>query len=679
MGKPKSALGRHGQNAKNQIKAMNISVSLPIPLNQSFDYALPKELEGKAALGLRVKVPFGKAVQTGYITALDTNPDLPSGIKLKSVLSIEDERVFYGKELFPLALFIEQNYANTLGETLGVLLPAIFNQKLLDAYKPSPSKDLPLFYPAGAYSQEQKNAIENAKQNQINLFYGANLSGKTEAALSLAYDVLNQGGQVLVLVPDIISSANLIEVINKKFGAHHILMWHSKVSLSKRKAAAAEIILGKPCIAVGTRSASLLPFKNLRLTLIFHEESKDFKQEDSKPYYHTREVAIERAHLTGGKVILISATPSLEALKLKEENKLKASFFPRPLPQFNNETQIIITPKTGKKSKLISDELIKLLHENMLHGGQSLLILNRLGYSGLYACLNCRAYAKCKKCGAVLSRIKTDKEDYLICRKCGAKESIKQICPLCKNEIFRSLGGGTQAAAEEIYKIFPQARVYRLDSQTLKTKKDEGHFAEEALKDNQADIIIGTNLALNAGLCGGKINLAALLDADLELNSADFRSAERFAQTLFNLKGRLNRYKNAKLIVQTSKDDLFDYNILKENKYLEFASDEAIFRKDFHFPPYAKLVKLLFTSKSEKDLNAFGEMAAKAVRESYGAFMSIEGPVKCGTHSKEFHQQYYLVKSADEQMLKGFLNTLANTKAPKKLQIKILAEPYYFT
>lgn len=306
------------------------------------------------------------------------------------------------------------------------------------------------------------------------------------------------------------------------------------------------------------------------------------------------------------------------------------------------------------------------------------MILNRLGYSGVYSCLNCGAYAKCKKCGAFLSRIKNLKEDYLICRKCGHKETLHQVCPICKNEIFRSRGGGTQAAAEEIYKLFPQARVYRLDSQTLNTKKSEGHFVEEALKEGQADIIVGTNIALNAGLGGGKINLAALLDADTELNAADFRAAERFAQTLFALKGRLNRYKNAKLFIQTSKSDLFDFNILRENTYLEFAQAEAQFRKDFGFPPYTKLVKLLLSAKNEKDLNSFGAMTAKAVREAYGAFMEIEGPVKCGAHSKELCQQYYLIKSADDAMLKGFLNTLLNNKPPKKAQLKVLAEPYNF-
>ena len=647
-------------------------------LNKAFDYALPPEFEASAALGLRVKVPFGKTVQTGYITALNTTPNLPGNVKLKQVISLEDKRLFYGPELFDFARFIEQNYANTLGETLGVLVPSLFNQKMLDSYKEPAPSDLPFFYPAGEYTQEQQSALKNARENQINLFYGANLSGKTEAALCLAYEVLNKGGQVLVLVPDVISSANLIEVINKKFGAEHIHLWHSKVLLSRRKTAAAEMLLGKPCLTVGTRSACLLPFKNLKLTIIFHEESKDFKQEDAKPYYHAREAAIKRALLTGGKVIMVSSAPSLETLKLKEEGALKASLFTKPLPKFGNKTEVIVAPKTGQKSKLISDALAQALHQNMLKGGQSLLILNRLGYSGVYSCLNCGAYAKCKKCGCVLSRVKTLKEDYLICRKCGHKETLRQVCPLCKNEIFRSHGGGTQAAAEEIYKLFPQARVYRLDSQTLKTKKDEGHFAEEALKDGQADIIVGTNLALNAGLCGGKINLAALLDADTELNAADFRAAERFAQTLFVLKGRLNRYKNAKLFIQTSKSDLFDFNLLKEDKYLSFAAAEAEFRRDFNFPPYTKLVKLLLTAKNEKDLNAYGSMTAKALREAYGAFLTLEGPVKCGAHSKESCQQYYLIKSADDAMLKGFLNTLLNNKPPKKVQLKVLADPYNF-
>lgn len=657
---------------------MNISVCLPIALNRSFDYEVPPELEADLALGLRVKVPFGRAIQTGYITALNTTPKLPKNIKLKQIISVEDKQVFYGQELFALADFISQTYANTLGETLGVLIPNIFNQKMLDTYKDTHPAVLPLFYPAGNYTQSQNQALQNANANQFNLFCGANLSGKTEAALSLAHKTLNSGGQVLILLPDIISSANLLEVINKKFGQDNIDLWHSKVLLSRRKQTAARLLLGKPCLVVGTRSACLLPFKNLKLVLVFHEENKDFKQEDSKPYYHTREVVLKRAELTGSKVIFISATPSLEVIKLKNGGILKESFFPVPLAQFNTKAQITVLNKTGKRGNLISDELAQAIRNNMLHNGQSLLILNRLGYSSIYTCLNCGQSAKCKKCGAILSRIKTDKSDYLYCRKCGSKESTEQICPVCKNQIFRSLGGGTQAAAQEVYKLFPQARVYRLDSQTLQTKKSEGNFAQQAIEQGQADIIIGTNLALNAGLNGGHINLAALLNADTEINTDDFRAAERFAQMLFALKSRLCKYKNPQLFIQTSKQDLFDFNILEENNYLSFARDEASFRKDFNFPPYIKLVKLLFTAKTQKDLNTYGAAVAKALKDVYGAFITVEGPVKCGVKTKDLFQQYYLIKINDATIFKGLLNNLMNNKPPKKLQIKILADPYNF-
>ena len=657
---------------------MNISVCLPIALNRSFDYCVAPELEANLTLGLRVKVPFGKAIQTGYITALNTTPKLPKNIKLKNIISVHDNQVFYGKDLFPLANFISRTYANTLGETLGVLIPNIFNRKILDNYKEQAPHNLPLFYPAGTYTKSQEQALKNVEQNQFNLFCGANLSGKTEAALSLAHYTLNNGGQVLILLPDIISSENLLQVINKKIGQNNIDLWHSKVLLSRRKQTAARLLLGKPCLVVGTRSACLLPFKNLKLILMFHEENKDFKQEDSKPYYHTREVVLKRAELTDSKVIFISATPSLEILKLKDDGILKESFFPAPLPQFNTKAQITVLNKAGKGGKLLSDELIQAIRNNMLHNGQSLLILNRLGYSSIYTCLNCGEIAKCKKCGAVLSRIKTDKSDYLICRKCGHKETIEQTCPVCKNQIFHSLGGGTQAAAQEIYKLFPQARVYRLDSQTLQTKKSEGNFAQQAIEQGQADIIIGTNLALNIGINGGHINLAALLNADTEINTDDFRAAERFAQMLFALKSRLCKYKNPQLFIQTSKQDLFDFNILKQDNYFSFAKNEAAFRKDFNFPPYTKLIKLLFTAKTEKNLNTYGSATAQALKDAYGAFITVEGPVKCGMKAKDLRQQYYLIKVNDEAIFTGLLDNLMNNKPPQKLQIKILAAPYNF-
>lgn len=656
---------------------MNISVCLPIALNKSFDYSVPAELESRVKAGLRVKVPFGRASQTGYIVKLNTTPNLPKNIKLKAIEEILDDEVLFGAELFPLAHFIEQTYANTLGETLEVLLPSFINKKLILSYKAPPPADLPLFYGAGPMTNSQKAAIDAAENNQVTLFFGDTFTGKTETILNISHKVISNGGQILILVPDIIISDELIQSVEKKFGQHHIHMWHSKVPLSRRKFAAADIINGRPCIVIGTRSACLLPFKNLKLSVMFQEEDKAFKQEDNKPYYHSRDVLMERSRLINAKFIMVSASPSLETLLMVKKGAVKLTEFKDTLPGFDNKAQIITMPKNGPESKYISAQLQDSIRQNMLNGGQSLLIINRLGYSGAYACLNCRTFAKCKECGAILSRVQ-DGEDSLICRKCGNKESIKQTCPVCKNEIFRSFGGGTQAVVSDIYKIFPNARVFRLDSQTLKTKDSQGHFAADALSAGEADIVVGTNLALRIGMWNSNIRLAALLDADNELNSPDFRTAETFAQMLFNLKGRLNRIKDGKLIVQISKSEIFDFDLLRQNSYLKFAEAELEFRKEFNFPPYTKLVKILITAKNKKDLDTHSQIIINAINDAYSAFMQLEGPVSCGKTADNFHQQYLLIRSLDDAMLKGFIKTLVENKPTKQVLIKVLADPYNF-
>jgi primosomal protein N' (replication factor Y) len=304
--------------------------------------------------------------------------------------------------------------------------------------------------------------------------------------------------------------------------------------------------------------------------------------------------------------------------------------------------------------------------------------MNRLGYSGAVMCVNCRAFAKCKKCGAVLSRALHKGRDVLACKKCAAREPLEQVCPLCRNEIFRPVGGGTQAVAQDLQKIFPQARIMRLDSQTMALKNAEGNHVAAALAGGEADIVVGTQMALNAGLWEGRVNLIALLDADMQLNSPDFRAAEHFAQSLFNLKGRLKRFKNGRLIIQTSGTGGFDFSPLKSGSYLKFAEKEAAFRKEFRYPPFAKIVKIIISSKNQKDLDTFTAVIIGALKTAYGAFMETQGPVRTGIQADNLRQQYLLVKSLDDAMLRGFLKTVAETKPPKQAAVKIIADPYRF-
>lgn len=640
---------------------MLVSVSL-IKVSKSFDYILPKDLENKVSVGTKVKVPFGKSEQLGFISALDTKPQLNSKIKLKEIIGLTDELPF-PPTILPLAQFLTSNYANTLGESLNVLKPAILTKKAVSAIDPSAVAPLPLFY-ASSQNSKMKDAVDFAQKNQNTLFYGSSFA-PAEAALFAAHQTLTAGGQVLVLVPDVVSSTKLISEIKQKLGPQNILLWHSKVLLSERKKILAEIYQGKPCVVVGTRSACLLPFKNLKLSLMFYEEDKLFKQEEMRPYYHARELLVERAKLEGGKVILISNAPSLEAVK-------NTALFNFEDSKSVSNVSVLPIQYTIRNNKFISPQLALLLEDNFNKGKQSLLLINRLGFAGAYSCVFCNTLAKCKKCGAVLSHQKTAKGDFLYCKKCGAKESTDQLCPRCQNQIFRDTLGGTQAVFEEVKNMFKDAKILRIDSQTLaKINLNKTNFADY-------DIIIGTALSLRINFDNCRLNLAAILDGANALNSADFRASENFAQRLYTLKTLLSKQENPRLVIQIKDKNLFDFPKLEKQNYLAFAKEEIEFRKEFNFPPYAKLVHLILTAKKQEDLNTYGKALEDALKAAYGDFMEIEGPVLCGAKTKNFAQVYYLIKSKNDAMLAGFLKTLRQTPPPKKLKLKILADPYNF-
>ena len=640
---------------------MLVSVSL-IKISKKLDYILPAKLEGQVSVGTKVKVPFGKTVQLGFISALDTKPVLAKNIKLKEVLDLAEDLPF-PPYISPLSKFLTETYANTLGETLNVLKPAILTKKILtknEFFKPSA---LPLFYES-TESTKIKEALNFASKQQNTLFYGSSFA-PTEAALFAAHKTLAKGGQVLVLVPDVVSSAKLISEIKQKLGAQNILLWHSKVLLSERKKTIAEIYQGKPCVVVGTRSAVLLPFQNLKLSLMFYEEDKLFKQEEMRPYYHTREVLFERAKAEGGKVILISEAPSLEALK-------SAALFNFEDSKTVAHVSVIPLEYSVRNNKFISPQLALLLEDNFNKSKQSLLLINRLGFAGAYSCVFCETLAKCKKCGAILSHQKTAKKEFLYCKKCGAKESINQICPRCQNQIFKDTLGGTQAVCEEVKTLIKEAKILRLDSQTLaKIDLTKTNFADY-------DIIVGTSLSLRANFAKCRFTLGAILDGNSALKTADFRATEHFSQMLFTLKNLLARATNSRLIVQIKDKNLFDFPTLENKNYLTFANEEAEFRKEFNFPPYTKLIHLILTASSQENLDTYGKAMEDALKNAYKDFMEIEGPVSCGVKSKKIAQIYYLIKSKNDAMLANFLQTLRQTPPPKKLKMKILADPYNF-
>ena len=655
---------------------MYCKVVFDVPLDRDFDYTIPAELEDKIIPGVRVTAPFGRVLTGGMVTAVSEVCTAPQGVKLKEIASVVDKRPLFGSDLFPLMRFMKAHWGCPVGQILFALVPP---QPYFKLENPPTSVHIEIKTPSLHLTSSQENALKTVRafpayEFHSVLFNGAAFTGKTETALRLAGEVLAGYGQALITVPDIAASRQFIAEAEQRFGAENVFCWHSRMPVSKKRKYFSAISNGLPCVVISTRSGALLPFKNLRLAAVLDEGDDNYKQEENKPYYHLRELLTFRAQMHGAVLLFVSATPSLELLCAVQKGEVLSLPFQEAVPGHAFAPQLKLTEKKGEKSRFLSDFLLEQLAENLKRKETSLLILNRRGYSNSYYCLNCGAYAKCKKCGAILARENTPEHgDRLVCKKCGHTESLQQECPQCHNLIFKSRGGGTQKIVTELAKLFPKARLLRLDSDTLKTKAGQGFEALNALKDGRADIIVGTRLAAGA-LRGSQVTLAAVLDAELELDGPDFRASEKYGQMLFALRGHLSGVPNGRLIIQTADKETYDYDPLFRGDYAQTAETELALRESFSYPPFVRLIKVLIKAK---ELDLLHAETARLKRLAAPLVLETLGPVWCAKKTDTLQKQYLLFKTDDARWLE-LLAELDSFVPAKKAAVKISADPYDF-
>lgn len=655
---------------------MFCKVVFDVPLDRDFDYAVPAELEDKITPGVRVTAPFGRVLTGGMVTAVSEVCTAPKNVKLKEIASVVDKRPLFGSDLFPLMRFMKAHWGGPVGQILFALVPPQPYFKLDNA---PTSVHIDVKTPSFKLTPSQEAALKTvhafpAYEFHPVLLNGPAYTGKTEIVLRLAGEVLAGYGQVLITVPDIVAARQFIAEAEERFGADNVFCWHSRMLLSKKKKYFSAVSNGLPCVVISTRSGALLPFKNLRLAAVLDEGDDNYKQEENKPYYHLRDLLMFRAKMHGAVLLFASATPSVELLKMVQDGAVLSLPFVQPVPGHAFTPQIKLTDKKSDKSRFLSEFLLQQLAENITRKETSLLILNRRGYSNAYYCLNCGAYAKCKKCGAILARENTPEHgDRLVCKKCGHTETLQQECPQCHNLIFKSRGGGTQKIITELGKFFPKAHLLRLDSDTLKTKAGQGFEALNALKSGQADIIVGTRLASGA-LRGAKVTLAAVLDAELELDGPDFRASEKYGQMLFALRGHLSGVPDGRLIIQAADKEAYDYSPLLQGNYQAAAETELALRENFLYPPFVRLIKVLIKAKETALLNA---ETARIKRLAAPLVLDTLGPVWCAKKTDVLKKQYLLFKTDEKRWLE-LLAELDSFVPAKKAAVKVSADPYDF-
>ena len=478
-----------------------------------------------------------------------------------------------------------------------------------------PTQPLPLMPEQAAALRQIVGMLDTPAERKPVLLFGVTGSGKTEIYLQAIAHVLERGEGAIVMVPEIALTPQTVQRFASRFG-NRIAVLHSALGDGERFDEWHRIRTGEAQVVVGPRSAVFAPVQRLGLIVVDEEHEPSYKQEDA-PRYHGRDVAVMRAHLEGCCVVLGSATPSMEswrnvAIGKYAVAKLTERVQGRPMPSVRVVDMRLETARTGH-AQIFSEELLEALKLRLERGEQSILFLNRRGYSTSLTCPRCGYTAECDQCSVSYTYHKAD--DCLRCHICGAWKRIPQCCPECGDPAFRFAGFGTQRAESALSKCFPSARVLRMDADVTSRK----HSHDELLsifRSGRADILIGTQM-IAKGLDFPNVTLVGVLLADTSLSMPDFRASERSYQLLAQVSGRAGRAElPGEVIIQTYNPEHPAVSAAAGDDGFEpFASSELAERAKGGYPPYAHLTCVTLKGADEERLQLASEAFEKALRE----------------------------------------------------------------
>lgn len=478
-------------------------------------------------------------------------------------------------------------------------------------------------------SPAQNLAYEKIKKHfkdaNVTLFKGVTSSGKTEIYLKLIEETLRDGGQVLYLLPEIALTTQLIKRIQNQFGKK-VLVYHSKYSANERVEIYKSVLhAAEPKVIVGTRSSIFLPFQDLKLIIIDESHENSYKQFDPSPRYHARDTAVILGHIHQAKVLLGSATPSLESFYNAETGKFK-------YVELNTRYGDVKPPKIKtidlkdkyKRKKMqghFSDELVEKIKETLSRGKQVIIFQNRRGYSPVIECLTCGHSPQCPHCDVSLTLHKSN--NTLRCHYCGYKMALQKSCLACGSNDISAMGFGTEQIEQEAKNLFEDASIKRMDLDTTRGKYDFEKLIA-GFENLEIDILIGTQM-LTKGLDFRNVDLVAVMHADGLFHFPNFRAFEKSYQLLTQVSGRAGRTKEqGEVLIQTFQPEhRVILNVINEDfKALYNAEMEQ--RKHFNYPPFYKMIKLTFKSKDYNRLNEAADWMAVYLKQIFN--QNVLGP-----------------------------------------------------
>lgn len=462
---------------------------------------------------------------------------------------------------------------------------------------------------------------ENLKAQPVCLLHGITSSGKTQVYVSLIKEYIERNQQVLYLLPEIALTSQIIRRLEKHFGGY-IGIYHSKFSQNERIEIWNRLKSGELKVVLGARSALFLPFNDLGLVIVDEEHDSSYKQQDPAPRYHARDAAIYYGSLTGAHVVLGSATPSIDTYHNAVSGKyglatINERYGGVDLPAI----ELIDTKKEALKSKekiIISDSLRIQIERSLKLNKQVILFQNRRGYSPYQICQVCGWIPHCRNCDVTLTYHK--KTHKLHCHYCGQLYPLVHTCQACGSDKFLQKNFGTERIEEQLEEIFPDARVARMDVDSVRGKNAHDQLIQN-FEQGKVDILVGTQMVVK-GLDFENVQLVGVLDADSLLNFADFRVNERAFQLIEQVSGRAGRKdEQGKVSIQVANTGHSLLPLIRRHDYAAFYEQEIEGRRKFFYPPFSRLILLTFKHKHKEIAEQAAMAFAEMIRPRYGDYL----------------------------------------------------------
>ncbi len=602
---------------------MYIDVAFSIPGKTLFTYEMPENHGGNSEtaaslVGRRVSAPFGSRKRNGIIVHIHTNsePDLPKE-KIRQIHTVLDEYPLFSDEIMQLGQWLAGFYLASFGECLACMAPSMTTKRPRTLERTPQKECIPLQLTA-----DQTKVLHRLMEQKAGYFYlfGITGSGKTEVYLQFAEHVIRQKKTVLYLVPEIALSYQLENILLPRF-SHRYAVIHSHLTGAERLAEWKRIQRDEVDIVIGTRSAVFAPLKNIGLIVLDEEQDSSYKS-GSTPRYHARQVAMHRAQESQATLLMGSATPSIESWYHMQRGMIQKLVLPHRIGSARLPQIRIINMHFEEQP--FSHDLKQLLQENLSAKKQSILFINRRGFAHVFTCKTCSSTLQCDHCSIPLVYHKDTRT--MLCHYCGYTCPAPQSCPHCSSLDIRYQNFGSQHIEEELKKQFPQARIARLDSDTTRVR-GTALAVLNRFRSGEIDVLFGTQM-ISKGLDFPNVKLVAIISADIGLNMPDFRASERSFAQIVQVSGRAGRNSpDGVVIVQTYRANDYAIQHAVSHAYDAFYAQEIELRKELEFPPFSRLIRIVFRGRDEQRVRTTAKTVAEILPQASG--IDILGPTFC--------------------------------------------------